>query len=294
MTTLRRILTGVSLTIMASGLASANVIGYSTDFPTSGSNPNTDFNYTLTLPKFNTNGGLYNLTGATMFFYVDENVTSITLNNAGTVVQTGFEVSVTSDVVDATNATTSTGHMTNSANSADIYHNETMTLFDNEAAIGIGGTNIPSSGGPISLGPGTGSSSVAACANNSPLSTCSSVLFNLVPSDANITDPVLGLVSSTGVVGVDGAILSITMSDADTNYECPASGCTFTLAGGTFSGVSIFGGGSVGGSVIANGLLQAEIDYSYTVNSGTPEPSTMILLGAGLLGIGFLRKRVKP
>jgi hypothetical protein len=39
--------------------------------------------------------------------------------------------------------------------------------------------------------------------------------------------------------------------------------------------------------------FQAEIDYSYTVNSSTPEPATMVLMGGALLGLGLLGKRIR-
>jgi len=66
---------------------------------------------------------------------------------------------------------------------------------------------------------------------------------------------------------------------------------TIDVAGnmGTYSGT----GGSVtfGGNALVGALVTVE--YDYTTVSSTPEPTTMLLFGSALVGLGVMRKRKK-
>jgi hypothetical protein len=87
---------------------------------------------------------------------------------------------------------------------------------------------------------------------------------------------------------LDGVIKAIVGGDL-ANYTGAAA---FTLGGSTKSFNSFSGGGgNVGTAVNTSAQMSAEIDYTYSPASTTPEPVSMGLLGGGLLGLGFLAKR---
>jgi hypothetical protein len=91
---------------------------------------------------------------------------------------------------------------------------------------------------------------------------------------------------------VDGVIKNLSAADVNANYV--GTGDTFTLTGSTenlttFAG----GGGNINLALHTAATFQAEIDYFYTVNSSTPEPATMVLMGGALLGLGLFGKRLR-
>ena len=57
-------------------------------------------------------------------------------------------------------------------------------------------------------------------------------------------------------------------------------------AGGT-------GGGSGTVSYGPNGSIQGTLSITYTYNTGVPEPSTMLLMGGALMGLGFAARKRK-
>jgi hypothetical protein len=252
MTTLRRMLLTTSLAVAACGAASANSIDFLST-PTTEGPSNTDFVYSLSLPKFNLAGDT--LTGATIYFFAEGTVNTLTLTNTASGVET-FTFQATSNV---------TSNSTNSANNADRFQGETLTLFSH--TITLGGNTTP------------------ACPESTPSAGCSSVAYTPPPLQASNLG--LGFATGTGGLGLDGVTKSITGADL-LNYVGAGD---FTLGGNTKSFTSFSGGGNnIQDSISTTAQFSAEIDYTYTVPSGTPEPVTMALVGGGLLGLGFLGK----
>jgi hypothetical protein len=251
MTTLRRMLLTTSLAAAACGVASANSIDFLST-PTTQGPISTDFTYSLSLPKFNLAGDT--LTGATIYLYAQGTVTTLSLANSASGVET-FTYQATSNV---------TSNSSNSANSADKFTGQTLDLFTDTMT--LGGNATP------------------ACPAATPSAACKSVVF--APPSIVVSNLGLGFATGTGGLGLDGVTKSISQADAQANYEGPG---TFTLGGNTKSFTSFSGGGNNITDVIdTTAEFKAEVDYTYTVNSGTPEPATMALLGGGLLGLGFL------
>src|ERR1700691_4488669 len=108
MTTLRRMLLTTSLAAAACGVASANSIDFLST-PTTQGPTNTDFTYSLSLPKFNLAGDI--LTGATIYFFAEGTVNTLTLTNTASGAET-FTFQATSNV---------TSNSSNSANNADKF-----------------------------------------------------------------------------------------------------------------------------------------------------------------------------
>jgi hypothetical protein len=280
MTTLRRILTTAALAALACGMASANSIGYLDSQGTVSFT--TDGNYTLTLPDFNTDGGLYTLSSATLYFYAEEDVSSMALSNAALGQET-FNIYEDSNV---------TRNGANTASSADKYTGEIFDVIDTGLGPGLAQANENFSG-PITLG-GTGSTPT--CPEYTPSASCNSVLF--VPPDILIQniDAVYSLPVGTGSQGLTGVVKNITGGDL-CNYTLGCSVTapgTFNLTGGTLTAqTSNGGGGNVTLGLATSANFEGEIDYTYSITSTTPEPTTMALLGGALLGLGLIGKRFK-
>ena len=273
MTTFRRVLLGLGAVGLACSMASADTI-YSTSAVVTFA---TDGSYTLTMNKFDHTLGT--LTGATLYFSASEDVTSLSLANSSSSVQS-FDMVVQSNPL---------LNSSNTANNADRYTGEIFDIFD--TGIGPNQAQFPTSAGSITLGPaGSGT-----CPLGTPSSACSTVFYT--PPDLTIsnTDAIYGANVGTGIGAVTG--VKKTISSANLHYYLDTAGPTFALTGTTYGSFTVGGGGNNVVPVLhTTATFAAEIDYTYTVPpppSSTPEPATLVLMGTALAGVGLLRKRIK-
>jgi hypothetical protein len=71
------------------------------------------------------------------------------------------------------------------------------------------------------------------------------------------------------------------------------------LAGDTVSGTTLSsttltgGGGNLKLTQVQTGTITGEIVFDFAPNTTTPEPTTMVLFGSALIGLGLLRKRAR-
>jgi hypothetical protein len=115
--------------------------------------------------------------------------------------------------------------------------------------------------------------------------------FNASATDS--TPGTLGPGGSVTVTGLTGTGSSNV--DLGTNGAYVGSGNTpvFSLSGQGAAAVTGNGAAGLlyGGS--ATGSVQATITYTYTPITSSPEPTTMLLFGSALVGLGCFRKRAQ-
>jgi hypothetical protein len=88
--------------------------------------------------------------------------------------------------------------------------------------------------------------------------------------------------SQSAVTGTISDSTSLSDVEAAWNVYLDSATNLSTTVGGSGTGNASYSN-SVGGNVI--------VTYTYTEISGTPEPTTMVLFGSALVGLGLLRKR---
>jgi hypothetical protein len=130
-------------------------------------------------------------------------------------------------------------------------------------------------------------------------------LDNGLANSGNNNPPPGGLIYFTGTLSFSAnqvytsssfplpKVLTETTSTTGTTASYTGSG-TFAIEYLTESSFTITGGGNnVQNSQGTTSAATATVVYSYTVPSGTPEPSTFVLLGGALVALGSLRNRKK-
>jgi len=88
------------------------------------------------------------------------------------------------------------------------------------------------------------------------------------------------------------AILTETTSATGTTASYTGAG-TFNLNFSTFSGYGFVGSNNINSTQSTVAAATASVTYTYNTPSGTPEPSTFVLLGGALVALGSLRNRKK-
>jgi hypothetical protein len=91
--------------------------------------------------------------------------------------------------------------------------------------------------------------------------------------------------------GLDSGVFATGPITNTTNLNAYLAGLTADFT--TITGFAISGGG---GHIASGQTTSADVgitlQYDYTIPSGTPEPTTFVLFGSALVGLGLIRKRV--
>jgi len=287
MTTFRRLLTATALTIAASALAFGNTVASeSFDGCVAGT-------CSVTLE-----GSVSNVTfqvnsvsqPSTLFQFSNFGALGINGTLTSTTFDTVFSEILSSFTITNIDTNTSDGAITAYVTINSTANIDSATTMNSTDLAGVCGYNNVY-GLDFGKNCNTGAQ-LLSTAFNSGFQTISEGVGNAYNYFSNHSGPPASSCDSVDASCVLESVTVATLNNA--NYTGSGS---FLFGIDDALGYSTTGSGQVGNLALttaynSNYSTSAEITYSYTIN-GSPEPTTMILLGGGLLSLGLLRKRIK-
>jgi len=147
----------------------------------------------------------------------------------------------------------------------------------------------------VTLTNGSTSTQIASGTTNSQFSLDATgllpdgVTFSPFTVNAGTGNKSIAAGGTTGAVAVSGTANTgaISVPLADLAQFAPG----FNFIADTLTGLTILGsGGNISGAQVTDASVTATITYTYS--TGVPEPTTFGLLGASLVGLGLLKRRM--
>jgi len=303
MTTLRRILTTAGLVVAAAGLASATSINCSGTLSnptvTFGTDASTGLDTVTQCASFaaplNTNSpfnfGSFNSLGITNGVYESADTTfDYQFSN----ILTQFQVTNNDTETDTINASVQSLITNSSTTTLPNYPSFSGFL---QTADGTNGLLIPNASNTFAPNAGVGTQTTTLAAiTGQTLAQGSTYVYVGLP--VTYTDGIY--LTINGNNGNNACSFGDTDRGDDCNSHFNDSGNFFLTNSFVFGtsdnqmfGESVTGSGNLNLNIIAttNYTAEAEVTYEYTVSTGTPEPTTMVLMGGALVGLGLFGKK---